>query len=28
MTYAQLLARYRRKHGKLVKPRQGFDSLH
>jgi hypothetical protein len=28
MTYAQLLARYREKHGRLVEPRQGFDSLH
>ena len=28
MTYQQLLSEYRRKHGKLVKPRQGFDSLH
>jgi len=28
MTYAQLLARYRRKHGKLIEPRQGFVSLH
>lgn len=27
MTYAQLLAQYRLKHGKFVEPRQGFDSL-
>ena len=28
MTYAELFARYRRKHKRLVEPRQGFDSLH
>jgi len=28
MTYKELLLRYRNKHGKLVKPRQGWDSLH
>ena len=28
MTYDQLFRRYRKKHGKLVEPRQGFDSLH
>lgn len=28
MTYNQLLAQYRAKHGGLVKPRQGFNSLH
>ena len=28
MTYAQLLGRYREKHGTLVEPRQGFHSLH
>ena len=28
MTYAQLLSRYRDKHGTLVEPPQGFDSLH
>ena len=27
MTYAELFRRYRAKHGKLVEPRQGFDSL-
>ena len=27
MTYQQLLRNYREKHGKLVEPRQGFDSL-
>jgi hypothetical protein len=27
-TYGELLARYRAVHGKLVEPRQGFDSLH
>jgi len=27
ITYAQLLDRYRDKHGALVKPRQGWDSL-
>ena len=27
-TYAELLARYRAKHGKLIEPVQGFDSLH
>ncbi len=27
MTRAQLLARYRRKHGELIEPRQGFGSL-
>jgi hypothetical protein len=27
-SYATLLARYRKKHGKLVEPVQGFDSLH
>ncbi len=27
MTRAELPARYRRKHGELVEPRQGFDSL-
>ena len=27
MTYQQLLAQYKAKHGKLVEPRQGFDSL-
>lgn len=26
-TYPELLERYRRKHGKLVEPRQGWDSL-
>lgn len=26
-SYGELLARYRRKHGKLVEPRQGFESL-
>mgnify|MGYP000283042506 CR=1 FL=1 len=28
MTYAELLARYLKKHKKLVEPVQGFDSLH
>ena len=28
MTYDQLFRRYKKKHGKLVEPRQGFDSLH
>lgn len=28
LTYAQLLAHYRKRHGPLVAPRQGFDSLH
>lgn len=28
MTYRQLLDRYRAKHGKLVEPAQGFQSLH
>jgi hypothetical protein len=28
MTYAQLLAQYKKKHGRLVEPRQGFDSLY
>lgn len=28
MTYAQLLARYREKHGALVEPNQEFSSLH
>ena len=28
MTYAQLLARYKRRHKRLVEPRQGEDSLH
>ena len=28
LTYPQLLDRYRKKHGQLVKPVQGFDSLH
>ncbi len=28
MTHAELLARYRKRHGDLVKPVQGFDSLH
>lgn len=28
MTYPQLLEAYRAKHGKLVEPRQGWDSLH
>jgi len=28
MTYPELLRRYKRKHGALVEPRQGFDSLH
>lgn len=28
MTYAELFHRYRKKHGKLVEPRQGFHSLH
>lgn len=27
-TYATLLAQYRQKHGKLVEPVQGWDSLH
>ena len=27
-TYAQLLDRYHQKHGKLVEPNQGWDSLH
>lgn len=27
MTYGELLARYRRKHGHLVEPKQGFESL-
>lgn len=27
-TYAELLARYEKKHGHFVEPRQGFDSLH
>lgn len=27
-TYGTLLARYREKHGRLVEPNQGFDSLH
>lgn len=27
MTYQQLLAQYKARHGKLVEPRQGFDSL-
>jgi hypothetical protein len=27
MTYAQLLARYREKHGRLVEPNQGWKSL-
>jgi hypothetical protein len=27
-TYAELFARYRAKHGKLVEPKQGFHSLH
>lgn len=27
MTYAELLRRYRDKHGKLVEPRQGWESL-
>ena len=27
MTHAQLLTRYRKRHGKLVEPRQGFSSL-
>jgi hypothetical protein len=26
-TYSELLARYRARHGKLVEPRQGWDSL-
>lgn len=26
--YPELLARYRKRHGKLVEPVQGFDSLH
>ncbi len=28
MTYFELLQRYKKKHGKLVEPRQRFDSLH
>ena len=28
MTYDQLFQRYKKKHGKLVEPRRGFDSLH
>lgn len=28
MTYAELFARYRKKHKRLVEPVQGFDSLH
>src|SRR3990167_11255664 len=28
MTYKELLARYKAKHGKLIEPRQGWDSLH
>ena len=28
MTYGELLHRYRRKHKKLVEPRQGWSSLH
>lgn len=28
MTYAQLLARYRERHARLVEPRQGWDSLY
>lgn len=28
MTYGQLLDRYKKKHGKLVEPNQGFSSLH
>ena len=28
MTYGELLHRYRRKHKRLVEPRQGWDSLH
>ena len=27
-TYTELLARYRKKHGQFVEPRQGWDSLH
>ena len=27
-TYGELLARYKRAHGKFVEPRQGFESLH
>jgi hypothetical protein len=27
LTYSQLLARYREKHGALIKPTQGWDSL-
>lgn len=27
MTYAELLTRYRKRHGKLVEPVQGFESL-
>lgn len=28
MTYAELFHRYRRKHKRLVEPKQGFESLH
>ena len=28
MTHAELLARYRKRHGELIEPRQGFGSLH
>lgn len=28
MTYPELLARYRKRHGSLVQPVQGFNSLH
>lgn len=28
MTYPELLARYRKRHGVLITPVQGFDSLH
>lgn len=28
LSYSELFRRYRKKHGRLVEPRQGFDSLH